>query len=161
MHPLSPEEIISLRGGGSLSTAEILTDLPRAEESDTGSPLVQQGTADAIIAQLPVASNDDTMEDYSADVAELAANKNKLWESSSSAEFQPNGKINFLHLDDTGLFTLTVIKPGSKIVLKAQILAEDVPSVWALLSAGVEWDKSKSPETWSQPNGDADGNTYI
>lgn len=161
MHPLSPQEIMTLRGGGSLSTAEILKDLPRAEESDAESPLVQQGTADAIIAQLPIASDEDEMKDYSADVTELANNKNKLWESSNSADFQPNGKINFLHLDDNGLFTLTVIKPGSKSVLEAQIPASDVAAVWGLLSAGVEWDKSKSPETWSQPNGDADGNIYI
>ena len=71
---LTPDNIRKLHGGGALSTADILTTLPRAEESDTVSPLLQQGRADTIIAQLPVASDDDTMEDYSADVAELATN---------------------------------------------------------------------------------------
>ena len=61
------------------------------------------------------------IEDYSAEVRRLAQSPDRVWASIEPDTFQPNGKINVLELDDDGLFTLTIIKPGSKTVLTAQV----------------------------------------
>lgn len=72
----------------------------------------------------------DDLPDYSQDVAELATNKNLVWCSMDKPEdFKKNGKVNFLHLSDDGVFTLTVIKPGTKTPYTATIPQDVVPMV--------------------------------
>lgn len=105
----------------------------------------------------------DELPDYSQDVAELATNKNLLWCSMDKpADFKKNGKVNFLHLSDDGVFTLTVIKPGTKKTYTATI-PQDVVSIVRknlieLQKTG--WDKRFSKESWNDERGDVDGNTY-
>jgi hypothetical protein len=143
MNPLTPQEIICLHGSG----------FPTPQHS-TG--------ADRAAATLPI-SNTVSLEDYSADVAELATNKNLLWYSTDPTKFKKNGKINFLHLDDEGMFTLTVIKPGTKKQYQIKINKADVHLARAQLAQLQEknWDKSLSSERWSSAQGDVDGNTYT
>ncbi|MBP6921444.1 hypothetical protein KBB89_02780 [Candidatus Gracilibacteria bacterium] len=99
--------------------------------------------------------------DYTENVRELAADKNKLWESSDPADFQPNGKINFLHLDDDGVFTLTIIKPGTKTPITTQIDTIDVAAVRSALQGSMVWDKTRSPETWTDKKGDVPLSIYY
>lgn len=156
---LTPDDIRTLHGGGALSTADILATLPQAEKGDTKSPVLQTGTADAVVLQLPVASDEDDMEDYSANVAELATNWNFLWCSMKNpAEFVKNWKVNFLHLDDSGNFTLTVIKPGTKKTFAAKIDTQEVAQARKNLQ-NMQWVSVK--EGWGDEQaGDVNGNTY-
>lgn len=99
--------------------------------------------------------------DYSAEVRSLAQSPDRVWASVDPDSFQPNGKINVLELDDKGLFTLTIIKPGTKTVLTAQVDGLNIRWQKALFkSTWNRWDKTHSPESWDYAGGDVNGSTY-
>lgn len=101
------------------------------------------------------------LEDYSVEVRRLAQSPNRVWASVNPDTFQPNGKINVLELDDNGLFTLTIIKPGTKTVLTAQVDGLNIRLQKALFKDTWDrWNKSNSPESWDIAGGDVNGSTY-
>lgn len=108
------------------------------------------------------------MPDYSSEVASLAANPDKIWQSANPANFQRNGKINFLLLNEDWTFTLTVIKPGNMKSLQVKIESADSARVRDGLKDMQDWDKTGSDEKWRTPSwvwvtwdvGDQPGNTY-
>ena len=100
--------------------------------------------------------------DYSAEVRRLAQSPDRVWASVEPDTFQPNGKINVLELDNKGLFTLTIIKPGTKIVLTAQIDGLNIGLQKAIFKKEWDrWDKSESLESWTLEDGDVDGSIYF
>lgn len=115
------------------------------------SQIPETGTALVRTAQTPETPTEvatilsEKFPDFSESVRVLAWSPDILWESAKSEDFQPNGKINFLHLSDDGTFTLTVIKPGTKYETTAQVDAWDVSDIREKFEMGlIKWDISRS-----------------
>lgn len=66
--------------------------------------------------------------DHSAEVRELA--QDKIWSSIPPESYEPNGKINFLHINKDGVCVITVFKPNTKPRrIYAKIKPEEVAAV--------------------------------
>ena len=120
------------------------------QPADDAADLAEDGYFTGAVEVLEKTPDTLDLPDYTPDVKELDENPDKVWQNSEAKNFKKDGKINFLHLSDSGKFTLTIIKPGSKTVLEAQIPMEMVAQVRENIKDMKDWDKSSSAETWDR-----------
>ena len=100
------------------------------------------------------------LEDYSEHVAQLDQHPNKLWRSAPIATFGKTQKMDFLHLDNKGSFTLTIIEPGILVEYKASIAWEEVEKVREHLKNMQNWNDTAVPGRWEW-NETEFGGAYI
>lgn len=116
---LTPDDIRKLHGGGALSDADV-EGLPRAEDDDGGPKVVQDHTVDAVIAQLPAASDADSMQPEEKKIKELHEFGTNLgillWHTDYTSALDPSHErfqmYNQVVLLDDGTLMLAEIKPG-------------------------------------------------
>ncbi len=148
------------------------TKITLAEE--TGKKFIKEPPKETLAQAVPdrvLNALTDGRPDFSRDVCELAADTDNLvWFSSDPEKFEKHGKINFLHfheIDDKGIFTLTVIKPGTKTVYTVDVPKESCSDInFAITQANssqqpLDWDKKQFPEGWNNPKGEVDGASYL